>query len=45
MLKNDSGKEKSALEQSIQKNSALILEKNRELETLRKEVMCSVVYC
>ncbi|XP_076843315.1 CAP-Gly domain-containing linker protein 1 isoform X4 [Brachyhypopomus gauderio] len=37
-LKSESEKEKTALQQSIQKNSALILEKDRELETLRSEV-------
>ncbi|XP_036453807.1 CAP-Gly domain-containing linker protein 1 isoform X7 [Colossoma macropomum] len=37
-LKSESDKEKAALQQSIQKNSALIVEQNRELETLRNEV-------
>ncbi|KAI4889408.1 hypothetical protein NFI96_034092 [Prochilodus magdalenae] len=37
-LKSEAEKEKVALQQSIQKNSALILEKDRELETLRNEV-------
>lgn len=43
-MKNESEKEKSALQQCIQKNSALILEKNRELETLRNEVMYDDIY-
>uniref|UniRef100_A0A3B4BSX5 CAP-Gly domain-containing protein n=1 Tax=Pygocentrus nattereri TaxID=42514 RepID=A0A3B4BSX5_PYGNA len=37
-LKSESDKEKAALQQSIQKNSALIVEQNRELERLRNEV-------
>ncbi|KAL7836427.1 hypothetical protein AOLI_G00277110 [Acnodon oligacanthus] len=37
-LKNEADKEKAALQQSIQRNSALIVEQNRELERLRNEV-------
>ncbi|XP_072521040.1 CAP-Gly domain-containing linker protein 1 isoform X4 [Salminus brasiliensis] len=38
VLKSEMDKEKAALQQSIKKNSALTLEKDRELETLRNEL-------